>query len=250
MGVERVRDEWGTRLRTFATRIYEARREFLRAHFDGYVEDTYYVVDSGYYCWPAQRAGAFDGYTDLVEAERAVVDDVEDAGLDVLGVGLGRVACSLPETDLVVKFGRCGMGDEYGAGRYHNLLERQISRATDLPVLPCRYCSPRGEFAIYPEAELADGDDAAARRASQTLADELGASDRFDDFDVAEATRPANLGQWRGEWYTLDYCKSDDIPFPYGVPDHVDGRAVVERVDELRERGEKRDMRVGGGWAD
>ncbi|WP_049927181.1 hypothetical protein [Halopiger goleimassiliensis] len=240
-----LRDRLQT-LRSVADRVYDARREFLRSRFDGYVADTYYFVpDDDYYCWPALSGGSFEGFTELLPAERAALEPLLEDGFEMLGVGASRIACGVPprltgDEPLVVKIGRCGMGETYGAGRTNNLVEARVSTAAaDAPVLPSSYCDPRGGFAVYPRATPLEGSDITneQRRAIRTAVTEA-----VPDLRGDELADPSNLCRWNGDLYTLDYCEFDDVPSPMGVPDHVDGEAVIREVDRLRSRGEKRDI--------
>lgn len=242
-------ETYDTLLLDAATDVFDARRQFLRANFDGYVEDTYYVRDEGYFCWPAQEDGFFLGYTELTADEADVIARLEAEGFELLGVGLGRIACAFPTEydELVVKLGRCGMGDVFGQGRRSNLVEHATYRNApdDAPLLPCWYCAGRGEYAIYPRAE-----ETGPTEVSATTLDELrSVISRFaPTVDLDELSRMKNLCRWDGAIRTLDYAFPADVRLPYGVPAHVDGNAVIEAVDERRRRGTQRDLKDGGGF--
>lgn len=243
-----VVEEYTDLFERVADAVYSARRQFLESNFTGYVEDTYYFVpDDNYFCWPAQTDGEFHGYTDLLTAEDRALDPLESAGFEYVGVGVSRAAYRLPgpeAEDLVVKIGRCGMGEKYGTGRINNLIECRISNwEPSLPVLPCLYCDPRGKYAVYPAAEpVSESEVGAAERTE--LESEIGT--HIPRISEAELSDSANLCRWDGDLYTLDYCLFDDVTYPLGVPDHIDSRRVIEEVDTLRASGEKRDIAAVG----
>ncbi|MCU4741338.1 hypothetical protein [Natronoglomus mannanivorans] len=248
MSVRDVVSAYRSELTAVSERVYDARRRFFVAHFEGYVEDTYYFVpDSGYYCWPAQTDGVFEGYTEILPEERRALEPLLEAGFEFLGVGTSRVVCRFPphnEDDLVVKIGRCGMGEAFGTGRHHNLVEAQISNANanangDLPVLPSLFCEPRGRFAVYPYAQtVSEGEIGDERRGEVAAA----VRERVPTLREAEFADPKNLCRWKGDLYTLDYCEFEGADFPLGVPAHVDHDEVIDAVDRLRRRGEKKDI--------
>jgi hypothetical protein len=241
-------EEYDDVLTEVADRIYAARRAFLRTNFDGYVANTYYYIpDGGYYCWPAQSNGRFEGFTDLIPEEKTVVDDLEDLGFELLGVGVNRVVCECPVDfgeDVVVKFGRCGMGESYGAGRIKNLIEYQISTSTnDLPLVLSQYCDPNGKYAIYPKAEPVVKDELETSEIS-------GLKSTIDGFvpglNGEEINNIENLGRLEGEICVLDYSEFDDFEYPMGIPDHIDSETVIREVDELRRQNKKRDIKTPG----
>jgi hypothetical protein len=90
------------------------------------------------------------------------------------------------------------------------------------------------------------GGDGPGARSVQEVREWL--SDRAPWLDVDEALAPENRCVWRGRLRTLDYSHPGDRVEPLGVPDHVDGARIVERVDERRGAGEKRDILDGGGF--
>lgn len=248
MAYDEVVSEYDETLVEMADRLYAARRSFLQENFDSYVADTYYFIpDGGYYCWPAQSDGVFEGFTDLTSAEEAIVEELAELGFELLGVGASRIVSECPPEfaeDAVVKFGRCGMGDSYGTGRLNNLREFAITNATtDVPVVPSRYCDPLGRYAIYPEAKpVGDAD-----IASETVRElKTRANDELAELRDGELDDIDNLGRWNDRICILDYCEFDDFSYPLGVPDHVDAETVIRRVDALRRRGEKLDIEAAG----
>jgi len=248
MDTDEFVDAYDSFLVETADRIYAARRAFLREHFESYVADTYYYVpDDSYYCWPVHSAGSFEGFTDLTAVETDVTAALASSGFDLLGVGAGRVVCSVPdavESDIVVKFGRCGMGETYGAGRRNNLTERTISSSTtDVPVVPCRYCDPLGRYALYPTADPVDERDlSTAERADLKAAVER----ELTGFRTSELDDIDNLARLDGDLRIVDYAAFDTVPKPLGVPDHVDTVALLSAVDARRRRGEKLDIAKPG----
>ena len=263
MDVETFLDAYGRELADVAQGVYDGRRAFLAEQFQGYVEDTYYVVGEEYVCWPAQTDGSFECYDELCPAERAAIEPLEELGFRMIGCGVARVVLASPPEagDHVLKIGRCGMTDRYGDGRQANLIERQLSveAGPDAPILPCRYCSPQGEFAVSPETEriLADGAtlseveaETGAEIEAETEAIRRWLESRLRDVDVAEAVAPENLAFWDGRLVSLDYSHIVEPNPPRGVPDHVDGCRVIEAVDRLRREGRKHDVKPGGGLAD
>lgn len=261
MHPDRLVDTYGDRLEAAGEGVYDARAAFLQGQFEGYVEDTVLVRGVGYVCWPAATDGRFDAYDELLDAERAALAPLVDEGFDVLADGLSRVVLATPPDAgyNVVKLGRCGMGDGFGDGRLANLVEAALSTGAgpDDPILPSRHCSGRGTYAVYPRVQVDSGPpgtvpatggptdfDDVVNEVSRWL------SDRAPWLDVDEAVAPENLCIWRGRPRTLDYSHLGDGTGPLGVSDHVDGSAVIGRVDELREAGEKRDLRDGGGFVE
>lgn len=263
----------GDRLREAGDAVFAGRRAFLRERFEGYVADTYRVRDAAYVCWPALTDGRFEAYDECCEAERTAVEPLEDVGFELVGVGLSSVVLSPPgnDSDLVVKLGRCGMGGGFGDGRRANLVEARLSAAAEpnAPIVPSRYCSPRGSVAVYPDVSdgLGTTDLGSAVDAGHPDEAATGAQDAGDDdggpaairawladhapwVDRTEALAPENLCRWRGRVRTLDYSFPGDVDGPLGLPAHVDGSAVVERVDERRRAGEKPDLADGGGLLD
>ena len=250
MDVETFVDAYGRELADIAEAVYDERRAFLGEQFEGYVEDTYYVVGEEYVCWPAQTDGYFEYYDELRSAERGALEPLEELDFRVIGCGVSRVVLASPPEagEYVVKIGRCGMTDRYGDGRQANLIERGVSAGSgpEAPILPCRYCTPQGEFAVFPETErifadgatLSDPEVEPIRRWLRT---------RLRDVDVAEAVAPENLAVWSGRLVSLDYSHTLERHPPRGVPDHVDGRRVIEAVDRLRREGQKCDVKPGGG---
>ena len=250
MDAETFVDAYGQELADVADAVYDGRRAFFGEQFEGYVEDTYYVVGEEYVCWPAQTDGYFEYYDELCPAERASLEPLEERGFRVIGCGVSRVVLASPPDadDHVVKISRCGMTDRYGDGRQANLIERGVSAEAgpEAPILPCQYCTPQGEFAVFPEAErlLADGATPSGNGV-EAIGEWL--EGRLRDVDVAEAVAPENLAVWSGRLVSLDYSHTVEPNPPRGVPDHVDGRRVIEAVDRLRQEGRKHDVKPGGG---
>jgi len=243
-----VPDRYSNLMNEIADEIYSSRKRFFRNHFDGYVEDTYYYVPDGrYYCWPAHSEGRFIGFTELLPAEKEAVQRLQATGFRHVATGLNRVACETPEDSTgssIVKFGRCGMGEVYGTGRKKNLIERQISTLRhDLPIVPCQYCHPNGKYAIYPMAESIEDRSIDRKTSAELLAKVENAGFGLRQREIEDTE---NLGYWRGEVRILDYSDSVDFQYPMGVPDHVDGDSVVRRVDQLRRRNEKPDIKTPG----
>lgn len=266
MNPDRLVEAYGDLLDAVAADVYQARAAFLQEHFEGYVAATFLVRDVGYVCWPASTEGRFDAYDDLLEAERAAIAPVERAGFDLLADGLTRVVLATPADtgDYVVKLARCGMGSGFGDGRQANLVEAALSGDADpdAPIVPSLHCSGRGSYAVYPRV---DGDwtstgaevevEATASREGTEHAGTVRSvrrwlSERAPWLDVDEAVAPENRCVWNGRLRTLDYSHPGDRAEPLGVPDHVDGEAVVDRVDELRRSGKRRDLRDGGGYVE
>jgi len=234
-------------LTDLSEKLYAARRDFLRANFESYVADTYYYTfDDGYYCWPSQTNGYFEGFTDLTDAERQLIETTSET-IELVGVGASRIVCRFPtrfERAVVVKFGRCGMGESYGTGRVDNLIEYQLSTSTDtLPIVPSLYCDPVGRYAIYPEADtIAEREVSDSRRTElKSKMEAVGPEFRETELDTAE-----NLGRWNGEIRILDYCAFETGSYPMGVPDHVDTDAVIRAVDDRRRDGTKLDIESPG----
>lgn len=259
MNPDRLVDAYGAVIESVGEDVYDARATFLQERFESYVEDTVLVRGVGYVCWPASTDGHFDAYDDLLDAERAALAPLEREGFELLADGLARVVLVTPPDagDHVVKVGRCGMGDGFGDGRLANLVEAALSTGAgrDAPIVPSRHCSGRGTYAVYPRVEGAGGP-AGTESATGTETDREGKvnevrrwlAERAPWLDVDEAVAPENLCVWHGRPRTLDYSHAGDQDGPLGVPEHVDGTAVVGRVDELRRAGEKRDLRDGGGF--
>lgn len=238
----------GRRLREVGDAVHEARASFLRERFEGYVADTYYVENVGYVCWPALSGGRFEAYDELCERERRALALLVEEGFERLGVGLTRVVLAPPaDEEFVVKLGRCGMGGGFGDGRQANLVEARLSDAAgpDAPIVPSVHCSGRGTFAVYPrvDPEAAGGSDyeGSIREIREWL------SEHAPWMDRDEAVAPENRCVRRSRLCTLDYGHPVDRDGPLGVPGYVDGREVVERVDERRRAGEKPDLLDGGG---
>lgn len=280
---ERLVENYGAGLREAGDEVFDARAKFLRTRFDGYVDDTHHVRDVGYVCWPALADGRFEAYDDLCEGEREVLTPLVDAGFEFRDAGLSSVVLATPEGtgEYVVKLGRCGMGGGFGDGRRANLVEARLSAdaGADAPVVPSLYCSGRGSFAVYPDVRAgATGDPTASTDRSGAAPDHDAADPGCDGaapshdatdpdrecagsvgalrewfadnapwLDGDEAAAPENRCVWRGRLRTLDYSHAGDWTGPLGVPDHVDGQQVVERVDDRRRTGEKLDLLDGGG---
>lgn len=253
-------DEYGDLLRSVGDDVHDARAAFLQERCDGYVEDTYLVRDVGYVCWPAISAGSFEAYDDLLDAELDALGPLEREGFERLGDGLSSVVLTTPPNagDTVVKLGRCGMGGGFGDGRTANLVEAALSAVvgSDAPIVPSVHCSPRGVYAVYPLVRQADELPGERRESGPETGHEgtvsevrRWLSDRAPWLDLDEAVARENLCVWRDRLRTLDYSHPDDQAAPLGVPDHVDGSAVVNRVDERRRSGDKRDLVDGGGYA-
>ena len=238
-------------LEEIAERIYTSRREFLGDHFDGYVQDTYYFVpDDGYYCWPIHSEGRFEGFTDPTSGEETALKELEEVGFEYLGTGVNRIAYECPPDvgeDLVVKFGRCGMGDGYGAGREKNLIEYQISTAIDdVPIVPNIYCDPMGRYAIYPKADLVEESELHRSTVSDLT---RAVTSKVSELRCDELGKIGNFGWLKGEVRVLDYCEFEGYEYPGGVPKHVDPEPVIRKVDELRRQGKKQDIEAPGKMA-
>lgn len=255
MQPDRLVEAHGQQLREVADAVYEGRAAFLGERFDGYAADTYYVRGVGYVCWPALTAGRFDAYDELCDRERGALDPLLDDGFELLADGLSSVVLTTPEGtgEYVVKIGRCGTGGGFGDGRRANLVEAQLSAAADpeAPIVPSVRCSARGEFAVYP---LADRVGEAVENAEGGLGTvpELRAwlTERAPWLDVDEAVAPENRCVWQGRLRTLDYSHPGDYGEPLGVPEYVDRQRVIDRVEERRREGDKRDLEDGGGFVE
>lgn len=229
-----------------AAEIHSARESFLSDGFDGYPADTLYSQkDGAYLYWPVRDGARFEGYEEITDGERRVVDRlVDDHDFEYLGCGPARItlACPEPFDDLVVKIGRCGPDTSFAHGRTHILGEWRFShRYPSARIVPCLHATPNGEFGIYP-------------RADATFADRPPESDDVIDglqssvtAVIPDLTReqlgddPHDMGWYDGEAVYLDYF-TPERSSPVGIPDHVDGAEVIEEVDRLRREGEKRDL--------
>ena len=250
MDVETFVDTYGQELAEVADAVYDGRRAFFGEQFEGYVKDTYYVVDEEYVCWPAQTNGFFECYDELCPAERAALEPLEETGFRAIGCGVARVVLASPPEadDHVVKIGRCGMTGRYGDGRQANLIERQLSieAGPEAPILPCRYCTSLGEFAVFPEIQQFP-DDRAIHSETEIENIRTWLDGHLRNVDGAEAVAPDNLAVWSGRLVSLDYSHTVEPNPPRGVPDHVDGRRVIEAVNRSRREGRKYDVKTGGG---
>ncbi|MGB9966431.1 hypothetical protein [Halobacterium hubeiense] len=233
-----------------AGEIYAARQQFFHENFDGYVEDTYLVRGEGFYCWPLEEDGVFQGYTDATPQEQSVMDELVQAGFDTIGVGRSRIAMTPPmASDLVVKFGRCGFTEHYGNGRVDNLIEYCISKIDDeLPILPSFHCSVNGAYAVYPKATpVANNQSSRIESISTEIKRKM--ADVVPIIDGQELASKDNLCKWHGRYRTLDYSSIMNRQQPVGVPSHIDSEDIIEQVNQQRQAGEKRDLVPGGGYA-
>lgn len=232
-----------------STRLYEARRDFLRDGFEGYATDTIYCRDSGTYkYWPVKDGSYFVGYDEPCPGEQEIIDEfTTDTNFEYLGCGNARLVFAAPERDFAVKIGRCGPDLNFGHGRKHILSEREYTRkyAADAPILPCLHSSSRGEFGVYPliEADMSEQppeDDSVIGRLQERVESAIPKRDRH-----RVSVHSPNFGWWNGEPKVIDYFHARRNS-PMGVPDHVDGELVIEEVDRLRREGEKMDLAEDG----
>ena len=212
------------KLSSIATRLRSARREAL-ADAAVPVDERTWTYAGRTWSWPTGESLRY--FRDLAPGERAVLDRAcDEHGVEVVGVGTGRVAVAFPEAvgdePLVAKLARYGPSAEMGAGRPQNRREQRVWEAVGgHPFLPVRAADEAGDWVVMPEASMigavereATGDDGAGAgddddtRASgvETVLDRLGDAlaphrERFH-FDEL---KPENVGAYDGRYWVVDY---------------------------------------------
>ncbi|WP_435075142.1 hypothetical protein [Halorubrum sp. HHNYT27] len=214
------------RLSVAARRLRAARQ---RALDRAAVEETEWEYAGRTWSWPAGEARTY--FRELAPGEREVLDDLlaeldarreaDGAGesAEVVGVGTGRVAVSLPgsvaeetraaDESLVAKLARYGPSAEMGDGRPQNRRERRIwSAVGSHPFLPVLGGDEEGDWIVMPRADVPPDEDvreAALERVRTALAPYR---DRFH-FDEL---KPENVGAYRGQFWIVDYGRPSGEP--------------------------------------
>ncbi len=246
----------GTRasLSAVATRLRAARREALDA---AAVAETEWEYAGRTWSWPAGEELTY--FRELAPTEEAVLDDAAaDHGLEVVGVGTGRVAVTLPgpgtsspsppsppsslsgasspsrssepespsePPPLIAKLARYGPSAEMGDGRPQNRRERRLWEAVaDHPFLPVVAAADAGDWVVMPRATVPPPDDERAdafRRVREALAPHR---ERFH-FDEL---KPENVGVHDGRYWVVDYGRPPGDPL-FVDPPPTNGRDRPDR---------------------
>lgn len=212
-----------TVLTELATRLRSARREAL-AEAAVPDDDRTWEYAGRTWSWPTGESMRY--FRELAPGERRVLDRAErEHGVDVVGVGTGRVAVALPEAvgekplgdePLVAKLARYGPSAEMGAGRPQNRRERRIWEAVEgHPFLPVRADDDAGDWVVMPEASMIDGDDSDDTRAGgvEIVLDRLreALAPHRERFHFDEL-KPENVGAYDGRYWIVDYGRPAGEP--------------------------------------
>ena len=209
-------------------RLRTARREALAA-ID--VEETEWEYAGRTWSWPTGEGRTY--FHELAPGETAVLEAAAaDHGLDLVGVGTGRVVVRIPPDRLddpvtvdgpgdggtrpdgprpgaVAKLARYGPSAEMGDGRAQNREEKRVWEGFGTyPFLPVLDADADGDWIAMPRATVpppaADHEDA-VHRVRAALA---GHGDAFH-FDEL---KPENVGAYRGRYWVVDYGRPPGDP--------------------------------------
>lgn len=215
-----------------ARRLRSARREALAA-LD--VEETEWEYAGRTWSWPAGES--LTHFHELAPGEAAVLEAAAaDHGLELLGVGTGRVAVGLPfgrpddptavdgpagdgsqstgpEPGIVAKLARYGPSAEMGDGRAQNRREKAVwDGCGSHPFLPVLDADADGNWIAMPRATVpppAADREGAIRRIRRAL-------DAHQDAFHFDELKAENVGVYRGRCWIIDYGR------PPGEPRFVD----------------------------
>ncbi len=217
-----------TALSRTARPLRSARREALAA-LD--VETTEWEYAGRTWSWPAGEAMTyFDG---LAPGEAAVLEAAAaNHGLELVGVGTGRVAVELQadrlddpaavngpageeagstgtEPGVVAKLARYGPSAEMGDGRAQNRREKRVWDGCGIhPFLPVLDVDDDGDWIAMPRATVpppsADREDA-IRRVRRAL-------DGHEDAFHLDELKAENVGMYRDRYWIVDYGRPPGEP--------------------------------------
>ncbi|MBP1921754.1 hypothetical protein J2751_000751 [Halorubrum alkaliphilum] len=196
-----------------------ARREALDA-ID--VAETEWEYAGRTWSWPAGEARTY--FHELSPGEEAVLADAaETHGIEVVGVGTGRVAVELPaefgpgdeseegveRPPIVAKLARYGPSAEMGDGRPQNRREREVWEAVSgHPFLPVLSAADGDAWLAMPRAAVPPP--AAEREAAiSRVRDALAVHDDRFHFDEL---KPENVGAYDGRYWVVDYGRPPGDP--------------------------------------
>jgi len=196
-----------------------ARREALDA-ID--VAETEWEYAGRTWSWPAGEARTY--FHELAPGEEAVLADAAAAhGVEVLGVGTGRVAVEIPaefdsddehrdgadRPSIVAKLARYGPSAEMGDGRPQNRREKRVWETVSAhPFLPVLSAGDEGAWLTMPRATVPPP--AAEREtALSRVRDALAAHDDRFHFDELKAE---NVGAHDGRYWIVDYGRPPGDP--------------------------------------
>ncbi|WP_418282882.1 hypothetical protein [Halorubrum sp. DTA98] len=203
-------------LSAVATRLRAARRDAL-AEAAVPESERKWEYAGRTWSWPAGEA--MTHFRALAPDERAVLDRAaDDHGIEVLGVGTGRVAVALPDEigdePLVAKLARYGPSAEMGAGKPQNRRERRVWDAIgEHPFLPVRDGDEAGNWLVMPEVDVvADDSETSTATANGT---DVSIDDALDQVRAAlthhldrfhlDELKPENVGAYDGRYWIIDY---------------------------------------------
>ena len=236
-----------------ATRLRSARREALA---DAAVPDDERTWEYAGRTWSWPTGESMRYFRKLAPGEQRVLDRAENEhGIEVLGIGTGRVAVVLPEEigdePLVAKLARYGPSAEMGAGRPQNRRERRVWETVgEHPFLPVRAAGDADNWVVMPEAsmisevkqETSDVGDAES-------AGDVGDAESAGDVDVIldrlrdalaphrdrfhfDELKPENVGAYDGRYWIVDYGRPSGEPIFVEPPADRESESPTGRESE------------------
>jgi|AntRauTorcE11898_2_1112593.scaffolds.fasta_scaffold00833_4 hypothetical protein len=197
-------------LTDIAHRLQVARHEDLR-EISVSEDNQQWNYEGRSWSWPAGEELTY--FWDLSPGEAEILDTVgRDFGIDIIGIGTGRIVISLPSTNreeaLVSKIARYGISGEMGAGKTQNLREQQIWRNVgQYPFLPIYNSDSEGDWIIMPKVDVVEKLNSTnphtnfkeiVEKVQAALAD-------YSDKVHPDELKPENIGFYKSKYWIIDY---------------------------------------------
>ncbi len=194
-----------------ASRRLQAERKTALSKLS--VRKTEWEYAGRLWSWPGGEELKY--FFDLAPGEANVINDlISQKGFDLIGVGTGRVAVSLPDSvgnvSTVAKLARYGISSEMGDGRQQNRYETKIfNQIDDHPFLPILDACQNYHWVVMPEASILSEKHPEADTALKTVRDKLIPHQSIFHFDELKIE---NIGAYDSDYWILDYGRPSGEP--------------------------------------
>ena len=187
-----------------ASKELQAARQRALSNLDITTTEWEYAGRS--WSWPGGEELTY--FFDLAPEESDIVDNlVSKVGVDLVGVGTGRVVVSLPESvgnmPTVAKLARYGPSTEMGDGKSQNRREAELwNQINRHPFLPILETSSDFHWVIMPQATIVSENDPDVDTALETVESALMEHQSVFHFDEIKIE---NIGRYDDSYWIVDY---------------------------------------------